>query len=127
MSLLEVAIATALLTVVALGVAPLLAVAVRSNLMSRLQLDATAAATERMEQLIATPFDGPVSPSDSLTVDYSDFSDIVASPAGSLRRRWSITPAPFDPDNTRIFSVRVSASGTPALAAWTTIRTRTAP
>ena len=127
MSLLEVAIATALLTVVALGVAPLLAVAVRSNLMSRLQLDATAAATERMEQLIATPFDGPVSPSDSLTVDYSDFSDIVASPAGSLRRRWSITPASFDPDNTRIFSVRVSASGMPVLAAWTTIRTRIAP
>jgi Tfp pilus assembly protein PilV len=54
-SLIEVAIATALIAVMALGVAPLLAIAVRANAASRLEVDAVAAATERLEQRIAPP------------------------------------------------------------------------
>jgi type II secretory pathway pseudopilin PulG len=126
-SLIEVAIATALIAVMALGVAPLLAIAVRANAASRLEVDAVAAATERMEQLLVSPFAETLSPSDALTVDYPNFSDSVSSPAGVLTRRWSITPAPFDADNTRVLSVRVTMRGRPPLASWTTIRTRMGP
>ena len=45
MTLIEVAIATGLIAVIALGVAPLLAIAVRTNAAARLELAATAAAT----------------------------------------------------------------------------------
>jgi hypothetical protein len=126
-SLIEVAIATALLAVMALGVAPLLAIAVRTNAASRLEVDAAAAATERMEQLLVAPFDAMLSPADALAVDYPGFSDTVNSPAGILTRRWSIGPAPFDTDDTRVFTVRVSVPGRPPLALWTTIRTRMGP
>jgi prepilin-type N-terminal cleavage/methylation domain-containing protein len=127
MTLIEVAIATALVAVIALGVAPLLAIAVRANAAARLELDATAAATERMEQLLAAPFAAAISPADSLAVDYQDFSDTVASSGGILTRRWCVRPSAFDPDDTRVFSVSVRAAGHPSLATWTTIRTRTAP
>ena len=126
-SLIEVAIATALLAVVLLGVAPLLAMAVRSNTGSRLQLDATAAATERLEQLLAAPFATPLSPPDSLVSDYPGFTDTVASPAGTLTRRWCVVSSPADPLDTRIFSVRLTAPGWPPLTTMTTIRTRTGP
>jgi len=126
-SLIEVAIATALIAVMALGVAPLLAIAVRANAASRVEVDATAAATERMEQLLVAPFAAMLSPGDALTADYPDFSDTVHSPAGILTRRWSVSRAPFDTENTRIFTVRVSVPGRPPLALWTTIRTRMGP
>ena len=126
-SLIETMIATALLTTMAVGVAPLLASAVRANAAARLQFAATTAATERMEDLLAAPFAAAVSPTDSLTVDYPDFSDIVASGAGTLVRRWSITAYGRDPADTRVFSVRVIADGGPPLVTLTTIRTRTGP
>ena len=127
MSLIEVAMATALLAVVMLGVAPLLAIAVRSNMGARLQLDAAAAATERLEQLVAAPFAVPLSPRDSLMADYPGFVDTVLSPAGTLTRRWCVVASPADPADTRIFSVRVVAPGWPTLTTMTTVRTRTGP
>lgn len=127
MSLIEVVIATTLLAVMALGVAPLLAIAVRANAAARLEVDASAAATERMEQLLAVPFATALSPPDSLAVGYPEFSDTVPSPGGILTRRWSIGAYARDPDNTRVFSVSVSAAGRPPLAICTTIRTRTGP
>ncbi|HWK09617.1 MAG TPA: hypothetical protein VNR64_06185 [Vicinamibacterales bacterium] len=125
--LIEVIVATALLAVMALGVAPLLAAAVRSNAEARLQLDAAAAATERMEQLLAAPFAAPISPPDSLTFDDPGFNDVVASPAGTLTRRWSTTPYAADPADTRVLSVVVCTPGRPRLTIVTTVRTRTGP
>jgi Tfp pilus assembly protein PilV len=125
--LIEVAIATALLAVMALGIAPLLIGAVRANANARLELDAATAAGERMEQLLAAPFTAPLSSSDSLNIDYPGFSDVVDSPAGRLTRRWSVTAYASDPANTRVFSVRVLAAGRPPLATFTTVRTRTGP
>ncbi len=127
MGLIEVAIATALMAVVALGVAPLLMVAVRANADARLELDAAAAATERMEQLLADPFSMSLSPSDSLATDYPGFSDMVLSYSAALRRRWSVSALESDPGNTRVFTVRVLAAGRPPLATFTTVRTRTGP
>jgi type II secretory pathway pseudopilin PulG len=126
-SLIEVTIATALMTTMALGVAPLLASAVRANATARLQFAATTAASERMEDLLAAPFADALSPADALTVNYPDFSDIVTSAAGTFVRRWSITQYGGDPADTRVFSVRVTADGRPPLVTLTTIRTRTGP
>jgi type II secretory pathway pseudopilin PulG len=123
--LIEVAIATALMAVIALGVAPLLTGAVRANADARLELDAAAAATERMEQLLASPFSAALSPSDSLTTDYPDFSDAVASHSAMLTRRWSVVPMYSDTADTRVLTVRIFAPGRPPLVTFTTIRTRT--
>jgi type II secretory pathway pseudopilin PulG len=127
MGLIEVAIATALLAVVALGVAPLLIGAVRANADARLELDATQAAATRMEQLLTAPFATPVSPPDALATDYAGFSDAIVSHSAILKRRWSVTPLGSDAGLTRVFSVRVITDGRPTLTTITTVRTRTGP
>jgi len=126
-TLIETLIATTILAVLALGVAPLVAIAVRANAAARLELDALAAATERMEQLIAAPFDPPLSPADALATDYPAFSDRVLARGGTLIRRWSVLPLASDPDNARVLVVRVGAKGHAPLATFTTVRTRESP
>ena len=127
MGLIEVAIATALLAVIALGVAPLLIGAVRANGEARLELDATAVATAEMEQLLAAPFTTPISPADALTADYPGFSDAVPSHSALLTRRWCVVAFGADAGNARVFTVRVWAPGHPPVTTLTTVRTRTGP
>jgi type II secretory pathway pseudopilin PulG len=127
MGLIEVAIATALLAVVALGVAPLLIGAVRANADARLQLDAVAAATTKMEQLLAAPFAVPISPADALTVDEPGFSEAVASHSATLKLRWSVAAFGGSPADARVFTVRALADARPPLVTFTTVRTRSAP
>jgi len=124
--LIEVAIATALLAVLALGIAPLLIGAVRANADARLELDAAAAATTRMEQLLIAPFAEPLSPVDALAVDEPGFNDVIASHSAALRRRWSVTTLGVDPD-ARVISVRILADGRPPLVTFTTVRSREGP
>jgi hypothetical protein len=126
MGLVEVVIATALLAVIALGISPLLIGAVRATADARLELDAAAAATSMMEQLLVAPFAGPLSPPDALTADAPGFSDVVISHAAILKRRWSVTLAWGDPD-ARVFSVRVLADGRPPVVTFTTVRSREGP
>lgn len=127
MGLIEVAIATALLAVIALGVAPLLIGAVRANADARLELDAAAAATTKLEQMLVDPFASALSPSDALTVDEPGFHDTVISHSAILKRRWAVSAFGGDPSGARVFSVRVGASGHPPLATFTTVRTRMGP
>lgn len=126
MSLVEVAIATALLATIALGIAPLLLGAVRANADARAELDAAAAATTTMEGLLVAPFAAPLSPSDALDVDEPGFNDVVVSHSAVFRRRWSVATLGGDPD-TRVFSVRILANGRPPVIVFTTMRTREGP
>jgi hypothetical protein len=129
-SLIEALIATSLLVVVALGVAPLVAMSAKNTMGARLTLDALAAGTERMEQLAADPFSIGDAPSGALAADCDGWFDEVPAGSARLTRRWYVGPAPLDPANARIVAVDVFGPGANArvpLASFRTLRTRSAP
>lgn len=131
-SLLEVLIATTIVTVALAALAQLFALAVNANTAARTITVATLLAADKMEQLrsLAWGFDAtglPVadpglatSPSDALKRNTAGFCDFVdergrligeatTPPPGAVYlRRWSIEPLPADPANTLVLQVQVT-------------------
>lgn len=122
-SLLEVIIATSILTVALSALAALCATAVRANAVAGSTSVAAILAAAKMEQLHAIAWDA-LAPSagDALVQDvggYCDFLDgkgrVLAadalSPGTVYVRRWSVTPLPATPASAVVVQVRVTRAG----------------
>ena len=131
-SLLEVLIATTILTVTLVALAQLVALSVTATTAAKETTMATVLGMEKMEQLRSLtwgfdasglPVDDPrlaASPSDALVRNITGFCDFVdadgqplgdtaAPPPGAVYvRRWSIEPLPADPANGLVLQVRVT-------------------
>jgi prepilin-type N-terminal cleavage/methylation domain-containing protein len=118
-SLIEVIVATAVLTVGVLGLAQLIVVSTVANRDARATTTATVLARSKMEELRAAPFDGlAASPPGVLAADTPGFVDYidgsgaaVPSSAATFVRRWAITPLASDPLNAVILQVLVRTTG----------------
>jgi prepilin-type N-terminal cleavage/methylation domain-containing protein len=134
-TLIEVMVATAILLVALVSLAPLFVTAVRDNLTARTATDTVVLAAQKLEELrgLTWGFDAQglavsdpalnASPSDSLESNSAGFVDYVdrfgrrleggaAAPADALYvRRWAITPMPQDPSNTIVIQVLVTWVG----------------
>jgi Tfp pilus assembly protein PilV len=98
-ALIEVLVASTLLTVALLAAAHVLASAAAANVSAARTTDATVLAVDKIEQLRALPMDDPalsISPSDALTVSVEGHSDRVDS---RFVRRWSVEALPSYPDD----------------------------
>ncbi len=91
-TLLEVIIATGLLTVIALGSAQLFALAIRQNMTARDHLLMTLAASRKIDELVAASRAGTLiaSPTDSLDRNTAGFFDLPVESGASYVRRWSV-------------------------------------
>ena len=99
-TLLEVAIATALLVVIALGTAQLFSIAIRQNRLARDQLTMGLLAAAKLDDLsiaAADPARRPL-PGGALDRSVSGFSEIVANGGARYVRRWIVAPVPGHPD-----------------------------
>jgi prepilin-type N-terminal cleavage/methylation domain-containing protein len=109
-TLIEVIIATSLLTVIAVGSAQLFALAIRQNLAAREQLFITSAAARRVDELIAASRTGTLaaSPPDSLDRNSDGFFDLPVESGTPCVRRWSIWFPPEYAGGAAAIVVRVS-------------------
>ena len=112
-TLIEVAIATGLLVVIALGSAQLFVLALRHNVVSRQQLVMTLAAARKAEELSAAAAAGPLAPSppDALERGAPGFADVIVTDGISCVRRWLVAPVPGYGGRITSIAVRVSVAG----------------
>jgi Tfp pilus assembly protein PilV len=123
-ALVEVLIASTLLTVVLLAAAHLLASATAANLTAERTTTATVLAVDKIEQLRALPMDDPalaLSPPDALAVSVEGQSDRLD--AGFVRR-WSVAAVPSYPDDAVVVQVVVVDERSTRSVRLETIRTR---
>jgi type IV pilus modification protein PilV len=116
-SLLEVLVATTILTVGVLSLAQLLSMAISANALAGAMTHAALLAAHEIEDLRAEPWE-------LLAGNTGEFTDHAGSD-GTFTRQWSITPLPADPANTLVIAVVVRRQL--ALARLVTVRTRAAP
>jgi prepilin-type N-terminal cleavage/methylation domain-containing protein len=109
-TLIEVVIATSLLTVIAIGSAQLFALAIRQSLAAREQLFITSAAARRLDELIAAARAGTLaaSPPDALDRNSDGFFDLPVESGTPCVRRWSIWFPPEYAGGAAAIAVRVS-------------------
>lgn len=125
-SILEVLVATTIMTVGLVSVAQLFAVAVRTNLGARTTTVATVLAEQKMEELVSGAPQGAVAGS----VDYTDAGGNVLgggdmAPSGTVYiRRWSVAPLPTDPANAFVLQVLVTRPGAAERARLVSVRMR---
>jgi Tfp pilus assembly protein PilV len=120
----EVLIASTLLTVVLLAAAHLLAAATAANLSAERMTAATVLAVDKMEQLRALPIGDPalaLSPPDALAVSVDGQSDRLD--AGFVRR-WSVQALSSYPDDAVVVQVVVVDERSTRRVRLETIRTR---
>jgi prepilin-type N-terminal cleavage/methylation domain-containing protein len=112
-TLIEVAIATGLLVVIALGSAQLFGLALRHNVVARQQLVMTLAAARKVEELAAAAAAGPLAPSppDALERGSPGFADVTDEAGVICVRRWLIAPVPGYGARAISIVVRVSVAG----------------
>jgi prepilin-type N-terminal cleavage/methylation domain-containing protein len=125
-SLLELLVASTILTVALLSLAQLLALATAANASAGRATYAAVLAAEQLENLRALTWESLQRQSGE-SVEYLDRSGTLlegAAPA-AYRRRRLIDPLPADPDNVVVIQVMVNGRG--EVARITTVRTRTAP
>jgi prepilin-type N-terminal cleavage/methylation domain-containing protein len=123
-SLVELLVATTILTVGLLAAARVFAASTMANAGARTITSATVLALEKMEELRAVPMDDPAlerSPPDALTVDIAGYSD---RPDPAYVRRWSVEPLPSYPDAAVAVRVAVLRPGAPGRAYLETIKAR---
>jgi uncharacterized protein (TIGR02598 family) len=118
-SLIEVAVATAVLTVGILGLAQLLVVATDANRTARATTTAAVLARSKLEELRAAPFDSlTASPPGTLAMDTPGFVEyldasgtVVATTQGAaFVRRWAVEPLASDPMNAVVLQVLVQTT-----------------
>lgn len=112
-TLIEVAIATGLLVVIALGSAQLFVLALRHNVVARQQLVMTLAAARKVEELTAAAAAGALAPSppDALERGAPGFADVTVDGGVTCVRRWLVAPVPGYGGRTVGIAVRVSVAG----------------
>ena len=112
-TLIEVAIATGLLVVIALGSAQLFVLALRHNVVARQQLVMTLAATRKMEELSAAAAVGALAPSppDALERGVPGFADVTVEGGALCVRRWLVAPVSGYGARAVGIAVRVSVAG----------------
>jgi len=123
-SLIEVVVASALLTTGLLAAVQLFIRATATNASARTQTQATLLAVEKMEQLRARSIDDAAlqqSPPEALTTDVEGYFD---RPAESFVRRWSVEALPSYPDDGVVVRVVVRRSGTAGSALLETVKVR---
>lgn len=123
-TLVEVLIASSVLTVGLLAAARVLAASTAANGASRTITTATMMAIEKMEQLRALAIDDPafaLSPLNSLVSDVDGYSD---RPSPQFVRRWAIEALPSYPDDAVVVHVVVFRTGAAGRASLTTIKVR---
>jgi prepilin-type N-terminal cleavage/methylation domain-containing protein len=125
-SLLELLVASAILTVALLSLAQLLALATAANASAGRATYAAVLAAEQLENLRASTWES-LRRQTGESVDYLDRSGkpLEGASTGMYRRRWLIDPLPADPDNALVIQVIVSGRG--EVARLTTVRARTTP
>jgi prepilin-type N-terminal cleavage/methylation domain-containing protein len=119
-SLLEVLVATSIMTVGVAALAQLAGLSVYANVQARQASVAAVLAQWKVEELIAEAVAGGLAPSPAgtLTSDVAGYCDFVdragrtlgagpASPNSAFVRRWSIEPLPASPAHTSILQVLV--------------------
>jgi prepilin-type N-terminal cleavage/methylation domain-containing protein len=109
-TLLEVIIATGLLTVIALGSAQLFALTIHQNMTARDHLLMTIAASRKIDQLAAASLAGTLaaSPSDSLGRNSEGFFDLSSESGAVYIRRWLVAFPPEYGGAAAAIVVRVS-------------------
>jgi prepilin-type N-terminal cleavage/methylation domain-containing protein len=124
-SLVEALIATAIVSVLAVSVAPLLIVSAERADAARTMSTAALLAGTKLEELRAVPWDSAllaVSPANALATDtpgYVDYLDRAGEagdggsagppPDTAYIRRWSVAPLPAAPDRAIVLQVAVSS------------------
>jgi prepilin-type N-terminal cleavage/methylation domain-containing protein len=127
LSLIEVLVATAILTVCLVSLAPLFTLATTSNTAAAYTTEAAVLAEQKLEELRALPWTVDLagagltlSPANALqenTAGYVDYIDAFGTaldgsgpkppPGASFTRRWSIEPLVADPANTLVIQALV--------------------
>lgn len=123
-TLVEVLVASLLLTVGLLTAVRLFASSTVANASSRKVTTATVLAVEKMEQLRALSIDDDAfaaSPSGSLDVDIEGYFD---RPDPRFVRRWSVEPLPAYPDDAVAVQVVVVRPDAPGRTSLETIKVR---
>jgi prepilin-type N-terminal cleavage/methylation domain-containing protein len=123
-SLVEVIIASTLLTIGLLAAVQLFGRCTLTNATAHAVTQATLLAVEKMEQLRSRSIDDPSlapSPPDALLTSVDAYSD---RPGGSYVRRWSVEPLPSFPEDGVVIRVVVSKSGVAGGAVVETIKVR---
>ena len=112
-TLIEVAIATGLLVVIALGSAQLFLLALRHNVASRQQLLMTLAAARKIDELTAAAATGPLalSPPDALARGAPGFADVTDEAGVTCIRRWQVSSIAAYGSRAVAIAVRVSVAG----------------
>jgi prepilin-type N-terminal cleavage/methylation domain-containing protein len=118
-SLIEVLVATAVLTLGVASLAQVIVVSARANRIANTTSTALLLAERKMEELVVETGSGP-SPPDALVVNTPGFTDYldangvslgvapaVPPPGVGFICRWSIDPLPGSQANTRVFQVLV--------------------
>jgi len=125
-SLLEVLVASTILTVALLSLAQLLALATAANASAGRATYAAVLAAEQLEDFRALTWES-LQRQAGESVDYLDRSGkpLEGAAPAAYRRRRLIDPLPADPDNVVVIQVIVNGRG--EVARITTVRTRTAP
>ena len=117
-TLLEVIIAMALLTVIAVGTAQLFATTIRQNMTARDHLMMTIAAAGKIDQLTAASRSGTIvaSPPDSLDRNSAGFFDMPVESGSTYVRRWLVSFPPEYDGAAAALAVRVfRPSGAPGV------------
>jgi prepilin-type N-terminal cleavage/methylation domain-containing protein len=139
-SLLEVLVATTIITVALSSLAQLLLIATRANAGARTTTYAVVIAQDKMEQLRATDLtELAASPAGALganTVGYVEYLDANGRPLGGgsatpaagtvFTRRWSIDPLAGNPDGTVVIQVLVTRAMARGEARLVSVKTRKA-
>jgi len=123
-SLVEVIVASTLLTIGLLVAVQLFGRSTLTNATAHVVTQATLLAVEKMEQLRSGSIDDPSlarSPPDALLTSVDAYSD---SPDGSYVRRWSVEPLPSFPEDGVVIRVVVTKTGVAAVAVVETIKVR---
>ncbi len=122
-SLLEVLVATTLLTVALSSLAQLLLFASRANAGARATTQAVVLAQDKMEQLRGMDISElAVSPPGALVANVAGYVDYV----DTFVRRWSVEPLPGNPGNTIVIQVLVTRAMTRGEARLVSVKTRKA-
>lgn len=109
-TLVEVLIATVILTVALVSMAELMAVTIRMQMLGREQTSAVRLAQDKIDELMSQDFAvAALGIGGSLTADVADHFD---DPTALYKRRWLVAAGPVDPvgiaANLRVVTVRVT-------------------
>jgi prepilin-type N-terminal cleavage/methylation domain-containing protein len=142
-SLLEVLVATTILTVAVTSLAQVIAVATRANATARMSALAALLAAQKLEQLrtLMWSFDaagastGEIVAGGALDRDVYGYVDrldaggrtVLDASTAAFVRRWSIAPLPAHPDTLVLQVLVSSAAGRLAYTRFVTVKTRKGP